>query len=245
MNGATHQLIANLAIAALNPKLRHILYPRWGGIEAGSTLSDEFRIMWEPEEANSQNRQLVHRCYIDSDDPKDHGCVTRAWDHSVGSIGFIKDYMEGDMPGAYNEDEFLENLGMYLGVACHHIGDLCTPVHVGHKIDLKRIGAKSLKAFHSTVERDIDRFAKRASIRLCLPRKVSLSKSYFWGIAKETYDEIFTELERIYESNDEKGKIEMTSMVISKSLKHTADVWHTILTKSGMTDRKWSYQPLI
>ena len=52
-------------------------------------------------------------------------------------------------------------------------------------------------------------------------------------------------LEDIYVGNDESSKIDMTSMVISESLKHMADVWHTILTRSGMTDRKWSYKPLL
>ena len=143
MTGETHKLIANLALACLDMKKRDILFPRWGGIESGAVLSDEFRIMWEIEDVNSKNKQLVHRCYVDSEDAKDHGCVTRALDHAEGSISFIEDYMAGEL-NSYTEDEFLENLGMFLGVISHHIGDLCTPLHVGHHIDFNALGFKSL-----------------------------------------------------------------------------------------------------
>ena len=88
MLGKTHILVANISLACLNQKERHILYPRWGAIEAGATLSDELKIMWEPEAAGFP-RQLVHRCYVDSTDIKNHGCVTRAWDHAEGSISFM------------------------------------------------------------------------------------------------------------------------------------------------------------
>ena len=63
MNGDSHCLVANFSMACLSPDERHILYPRWGGIEAGATLSDQFRIMWEPIEPGSKDRQLVHRCF--------------------------------------------------------------------------------------------------------------------------------------------------------------------------------------
>ena len=78
MDGKTHCLAANLALACLEQRARHILYPRWGGIEAGATLSDEFRIMWEIREAGSTERHLIHRCFVDSDDPRNHGCVLHA-----------------------------------------------------------------------------------------------------------------------------------------------------------------------
>ena len=58
MLGKTHQLVANLSLACLSQKERHIMYPRWGGIESGATLSDEFRIMWEIEEVGSDKKQL-------------------------------------------------------------------------------------------------------------------------------------------------------------------------------------------
>jgi hypothetical protein len=139
MLGNSHCFVAMISMACLSEQQRRILYPRWGGIEAGATLSDHFRIMWEPDSPNSKKKSLVHRCYIDSKDPKDHGCVVRALDHSAGSIDFIRSYFKGELVGAYNEIEFLENLGMFLGVASHHISDLCTPPHVGHKIDFKKL----------------------------------------------------------------------------------------------------------
>ena len=245
MNGKTHRLVANLALACLDMKERHILYPRWGGIESGSTLSDEFRIMWESEAVGSKNKQLVHRYYVDSKDPKNHGCVTRALDHAEGSVCFIKDYLSSEDPAAYTEVEFLENMGMFLGILSHHISDLCTPVHVGHKMDYSGAGAKSRADFHRSVERDVERYSNQASIILNKPRKISLVKSYFQNIASETYASQFVNLERIYSRNDVDGKIAMSSWVISNSVKHTVDVWHSILARSGMLKKSWSMQPLL
>ncbi|MCK5851123.1 MAG: hypothetical protein KAH23_09430 [Kiritimatiellae bacterium] len=245
MNGTTHQLVANLALACLETKERHLLFPRWGGIESGATLSDEFRIMWEPEESGSKNKQLVHRCFIDSDDPKDHGCVTRAWDHASGCVSFIRDYLKGELSDAYTEDEFLENLGMFLGITCHHIADLCTPVHVGHKMDYPRAGSKSRSHFHAKVERDIARFSRHASLQLHKPQKIPLSKELFMDIAKETYTHLFLNLGNDYATDNQEAKTGMTSQAISNAVKHTADVWHSILKESGMLDRDWSMQPLL
>ncbi len=245
MNGTSHQLIANHALACLDMKKRHILYPRWGGIESGATLSDEFRILWEFEDLGSIKRQLVHRYYIDSNDSKDHGCVTRVWNHTDGSLSFIKDYLNGDISKEYTEDEFLENLGMFLGIICHHISDLCTPVHVGYKMNYLRAGSKSRTHFHNNVERDIARFSNQASILLCKPRKISITRRYFHNIAEDTYKHLFLNLENIYATGSLDEKIEMTSRIISSSIRHTANVWHSILAEAGMLDRKWSMQPLL
>lgn len=166
MLGNSHCFVEMMSMACLNEKERRILYPRWGGIEAGATLSDYFRIMWEPDAPDSKKNSLVHRCYIDSDDPKDHGCVVRAFDYSSGSVDFIHAYSKGELEGAYNEIEFLENLGMFLGVASHHISDLCTPPHVGHKVEFKKIGFRSLKTLHSKIEKDIERYSNRVNIKL-------------------------------------------------------------------------------
>jgi|GEM_PF-2179446 len=245
MIGQTHVLVANLSLACLNQKERHTLYPRWGGIESGATLSDEFRIMWEPELASSKTKQLVHRCWIDSTESKNHGCVTRASDHAKGSISFIKDYLNGDLEGAYNEVEFLENLGMFLGIACHHIADLCTPVHVGHKIDLKKVGYPTLSRFHNKVERDIYRFQNKSYLKFSKPKLVDLSEKYFWNIANDAYENIFLKLENIYRTKDELAITEVSTQVLSNAVKHTTDVWHTILHKTKLADIKWTMQPLV
>jgi hypothetical protein len=47
MTGDCHCLVANLALACLPGEERRALYPRWGGIEGGATLSDHLRIMWD------------------------------------------------------------------------------------------------------------------------------------------------------------------------------------------------------
>lgn len=245
MNGTTHQLVSNLALACLQIEERHVLYPRWGGIESGSTLSDTFRIMWEPESIENRKKQLVHRYYVDSSNSKDHGGLTRAWDHASGIISFIEDYMEAPVESGYTEDEFLENLGMFLGIISHHIADLCTPVHVGHKIDYSKIKTKNKKSFHQQVERDIDRFSRKVPLFLFTPKKVRLSKEYFKCIAVETYNDLFVKLEGIYSAPETDKIKEMVSQVVSNSVRHTANVWHSILTSTEMLNQKWSMQPLL
>lgn len=245
MNGNTHVLVANLALALLPEKERHILYPRWGGIEAGATLSDHFRMMWEIESPEIPKRQLIHRCYVDSDDKKNHGCVTHAFSYSDGSLSFIEDFKKGELKGAYTEDSFLENLGMFLGVTSHHIADLCTPVHVGHKIDFQSLGFAKLNKLHAKVERDISRLEEKAPLKFTEPALIELSKEYFWGIASETYEMAFLKLGMIYSRNDDDMKVEMVSDAISGAVNHTANVWHTVLVKTGMLDRGWSMQPLL
>lgn len=245
MNGSSHRLVANLALACLDGKQRGILFPRWRGIEAGVNLSDEFRIMWEPIEAGSKAKQLVHRCYVDSDNSKDHGCVTRALDHAEGSIGFINDYLAGELDDAYTEDEFLENLGMFLGITSHHISDLCTPVHVGHKIDCKSLGYKSLARFHGRVERDLGRLSKEFTLKRRKPKVVKFTNEYFWGIAQETHDKVFLRLEDAYNSETKETLSELASVSLTSAVNHTADAWNTIISATKMHEREWSMQTLM
>ena len=245
MNGPSHTFVAMLAMACLDDNERGILYPRWGGIEAGATLSDEFRIMWEPRESGSKDRELVHRCFVDSDDPKDHGCVTRALDYSEGSISFIQSYLKGELDSSYNEEEFLENLGMFLGVASHHVTDLCTPVHVGHKMDYEKVGAKSRAASHKKVERDIGRLLKQCVVQMFPVELVDFSREYFWTIAQETWDTAFLRLETVYRDKDEGALLEIASSSITRAVRHTRDIWHTVLSCTKMTERKWSLQPVL
>ncbi|MBI9055115.1 MAG: hypothetical protein JEY96_14935 [Bacteroidales bacterium] len=245
MLGKSHILVANLSLACLSQKERHLLYPRWGGIESGATLSDEYKIMWELESLDSKLKQLVHRCWIDSKDSKNHGCITRAINHAEGSISFINDYLNGDLEGAYNEVEFLENLGMFIGITSHHIADLCTPVHVGHKIDFKALGYSSLSKFHGKVERDIFRCQNQSLIKLFKPKIVKLSSKYFWSIAKETHKNFFLDLPSLYNKKDTDLIIDMSSQILSNAVMHTSNVWHTILHNTKMLEKKWSMQPLI
>lgn len=237
--------LLNSCLTCLNEDERHILYPRWGGIEAGATLSDHFRIMWESIEPGKKQRQLVHRCYVDSNNLKDHGCITRALDHAKGSIAFVKDYMSGELDNEYTEDQFLENLGMYLGVASHHIADICTPVHVGHSIDFRSLGFHTLARLHSQVERDILRLQKMAKINLHKPKLIKFSHDYFWKIATSTYENHFTLLSDIYRNKDQEGLLDMVSEILTSAVRNTTDVWHTVLAKSKMTKREWSMQPLL
>lgn len=246
VDGYSHELVALIALASLDTNERNILSARWAGLESGATLSDHFRVMWEIAEAGDSRRHLVHRCFVDSDDPKDHGCVTQALNYATGSIGFIEQYMAGQLDDAYpSEESFLENLGMFLGVASHHVADLCTPVHVGHKMDYRRVSVASAARFHRRVERDMGRLVRSATIALQRPQRISLSSEYFWQIAQTTYERHFLRLEDLYAEKDRKGLQELTSEVITTAVHHTASIWHTVLAETGMCKQKWSRDPLV
>jgi hypothetical protein len=245
VNGVTHVRVIDLALASMDRKSRGILAPRLGGLEIGATLSDDDRIMWEVIEAGSSKRHLVHRCYIDSDNPRDHGCVTRACDHAEGSVGFIESYTSGELGEAYpTEESFLENLGLFMGIASHHIADLCTPVHVGHKLDYGGLGYKTLSRFHQKVERDLGRLARTSTIRLAKPVIVALDRDYFWTVAEETYSRHFSRLEAVYKSRDVGALQDLMSEVLNRAVQTTANVWFTVLKRGGMLTREWSQAPL-
>jgi hypothetical protein len=107
------------------------------------------------------------------------------------------------------------------------------------------LGYSSLSRFHNKVERDIFRFQNKSSIKFSKPKLVELSDKYFWTIANDTYNNIFLKLEAIYKTKAEPSMIDISSQVVSNAVKHTTDVWHTILHKTKMTKRKWTMQPLI
>ena len=44
---------------------------------------------------------------------------------------------------------------------------------------------------------------------------------------------------------NEPSMIDISSQVVSNAVKHKTDVWHTILHKTKMTERKWTMQALI
>ena len=243
MNGNSHCLVALLALSLLEPKERDVLLPHWACIEGGATLSDHFKIMWEPVVAGGASA-LVHRCYVDSNNPKDHGCITRALDHAEGSICFVEDYLSGEMDDVYTEVEFLANLAMYLGILSHHIADLCTPCHVGGKIDFRKAGFRSLKSLHRKLERDIEKLSSVMALSMSKPVSIDFSDEYFWSIAKNTYKERFMCLSDVYSTENEDELLKIVSQTFSEAVVHTRNTWHTVLSSTGMTSRKWSSEAI-
>lgn len=246
MNGHCHEMVALIALAAQDPRHRSVLTSRWSGIEAGSTMSDDFRVMWDIVEAGSKDKHLIHRCFVDSDSPKDHGGARHALDYATGCVGFIEEYMAGNLDDAYpTEENFLENLGMYLGIVSHHIADMCTPVHVGHRMNYPRAGSTSARKFHARFERQMGRLARKATVTLSRPRKVTLSQEYFWQIALSTYEDLFVGLEEIYANDNQNELQRVVSESISRSVSHTADVWHTVMVETDFSRHNWSHAPFV
>lgn len=243
MTSKTHSFIAKLALACLEPEEQEILFPRWAGIDSGATLSDDFRIMWDFDLSDSEKRKLVHRFYVDSDNLKDKGCVPRIVMHTEGVIDFIKVYEPEDE--GYSEIEFLENMGMFLGIISHHIADICTPLHVGKKLNHKAASFKSRKSFHDRIEKDIEKYSSQAQLHLTPCVEIPVTEAHFEGIAIQTYQKYFLTIEDIYRNNNNSLIYEMSSDLINTAVIQTRDTWHTVLQVTKMTENKWSYQPLL
>ena len=69
--------------------------------------------------------------------------------------------------------------------------------------------------------------------------------SYPTGIADATYTECFAKFEGIYADGAEPPLLELTSHVVSAAASHTVDIWHTVVTTTGMGQRGRSRQPLL
>ena len=102
-----------------------------------------------------------------------------------------------------------------------------------------------IRQHDSQVERDIDRSLFSSQIQFYKPKIVNLTKPYFKSIAQNTYNNHFLNIENIYFDKNKEEVQKMVSQILSNSIKYTTDVWHTVLSKSKMTDRKWSMQPLL
>ena len=154
--------------------------------------------------------------------------------------------MSGDMADAYpTEESFLENLGLFLGIASHHIADLCTPVHVGHKMDYRRLGYETYSKFHAKLERDLGRLARTSTITLAKPAVVNLDRDFFWSIAEDTYERHFCRIEDVYASGDAEALQALMSEVLGRAVQITGNVWFTVLKRGGMLTREWSQAPLV
>jgi len=67
-------------------------------------------------------------------------------------------------------------------------------------------------------------------------------------VKKAVNIDIITSLKSLnpfYKIKNEPAMIDVSSQVVSNAVKHTTDVWHTILHNTKMTERKWTMQALI
>jgi len=232
MHRFAHIHVARLATDAMPAKYTDIMDELCEGIDTGATLPDEIGIMWDTDEqADVIKRVLVHRCYMDSDNPRDRGCAIQVSRYATGIPGFFDLWASGELDGAYDEEEFLLNAGSYFGVVAHHIADLHAPVHVGRKVDLATAGFRRGSGFHSRVDADMDRAAKTVeSIGTHKPRPIELTSAYFEGVPQRTYDQFFLKLTDFYSTRpDPATRAAFLAPCVENAARVTIDTWVAIL----------------
>lgn len=236
MHRFAHTRIVELAAEVLPKSAQKAVGALWEGIETGATLPDELHFVWDTDEQQGVvNRVLMHRCYVDSDEPRDRGCPIQIVRYATGIPDFVHLYARGKLEGVYDEEEFLLNTGSYFGVVAHHIADLHTPVHVGRNLDLTATGYSKASGFHSRVEADLDRAARRlTTIRPYAPEPVQLTTAAFEDMAERTYSLFFSKLPRVYatKSNVE-ARLDWLETCITEAAKRTADVWTVLFAIIG------------
>ncbi len=236
VNRLAHLRVAALAADAMPAEHGTTMGRLWEGIDTGATLPDELHILWEPDEQEGVvNRVLMHRCYVDSENPRDRGCPLQIVRYATGTSNFVELYASGELEGVYDEEEFLLNAGAYLGMVAHHIADLCTPVHVGRHLDLSGTRFSSMKGFHSRVEADLDRAAK--TVDTVLPyrsRPAELTHVHFEDVARRTYGESFVKLPEAYsEQSDASARVVLLAACVVNAARITADTWLAVLRSLG------------
>ncbi|MEN6641398.1 MAG: hypothetical protein ABFE08_03020 [Armatimonadia bacterium] len=232
MHRVAHVRVAALTAEAMPPKYAAFIGQLLDGIDTGATLPDEIGIMWDTDEqVGVINRVLMHRCYMDSDKPRDRGCAIQIARYATGIPGFFELWANGELEGAYDEEEFLLNAGSYFGVVAHHIADLHTPVHVGRKVDLSKTTFRRSSDFHNRVDADMDRAAETVqTIRPYKPRPVELTSAHFEQVAQHTYDDFFLKLPALYAGQPiPSARAAFLAPCVVNAAKVTVDTWVAIL----------------
>jgi len=235
MLSKAHLKVCGLAASALPPEHQHVISVLWDGVQCGVTLPDEFRAFWDPDEQNGVIRRvLTHRCYVDSDDPRDCGCPIQIARYATGTLAFIADFAAGELEGAYDDDEFRLNCGAYLGVIAHHAGDLWTPVHLGRSLDPATVGFRRRSGLHSRVEADTDRAAEALQTPLSHePKLTPLDTAHWAALARRLHTQLYLPLPSIYgPAKSPAGVGDFAAGCVMGASQTTADVWYTVLGSS-------------
>ncbi len=237
MKAQSHQKVVALAVESAPSRLRPLLDHMRDGIDLGASLTDEFRMYWDMDNSGKKTRVRMHRCYMDSSDPKDRGCAVQITRYVDGIPGFFDQWESGELEGAYDEEEFLVNAGAFLGVLSHHIADLHTPVHVGSSLPLSSVGYRKRAGLHSRVEADLDYAAATIDgISPYTPRPQEFNIDMLETTAQRIFDDYYLRLSDIYGPLASPPiRAAFFAGCIVDAAKLTADSWMTVF---GRVDKK-------
>lgn len=231
MRAAAHLRVVSLAVEVMPRPFAALLGRLREGIECGATLPDEFRSYWDVDGGPGRNRVLMHRCYVDSEERRDHGCPVQVRRYVEGAPRFFEDWAEGKLNGCYDVESFALNAGAFLGVLSHHVCDLWTPVHVGCSIPPSALGYKTRAGLHSRVEADLDRAARRVDTILpYAPSKLDLTVGALETVAQAVFDRYYLRLSGIYPAAGSPDvRAQFLEPCIRGAAQSTADAWLTVL----------------
>ena len=232
MKRNAHIRVAELATNHLPDPWATPIAALWEGIETGATLPDEFVAYWDTDDqVGVISKVRMHRCYMDSDDPRDRGCVIQIVRYATAIPGFVEDFASGDLEGSYDDEEFALNLGMFFGIASHHIADMHTPVHVCSHVDPATVGARSSAGFHTRIETDLDRAAAAVeTIQPYRPQTVALEHPAIEALAQAAFDDFVPRLPLVYGPKATlDSRVEAMTECVRRAAQATADVWSAVL----------------
>lgn len=235
MRGASHLAIVKLAASVMPTEYSGFLSRLQEGIKEGASLTDEFRWYWEMDDGNVGRRIRMHRCYMDSDDHRDHGCPVQIVRYATGIPGLLEGWVDGTLADLYDDDElFFLNAGSYFGIVSHHIADLCTPVHVGHAVHPTVFGYRSRAGLHSRVEADLDRAAASIdSLQPFTPQPNLPTVQTLESVASKIYRDFYLRMASVYRPlQPAPVRAAFFSGCIVAAAKLTAEIWLGILTST-------------
>jgi hypothetical protein len=120
----------------------------------------------------------------------------------------------------------------YPCIECLYMAGLCTPVHLGHRVDVKPLGLRNLSRFHNRAERDMAKFSKTVPVYLPRAQKTPITEDGFWSIAKRTHYDGFRRLAELYDEYRENERRSMALRAMSEADRHTVPVQSGMLARS-------------
>jgi hypothetical protein len=209
----------------------------WEGIQAGAERPDDFLLDAEPGDQQDA-AQRMHRCYVDSSDPKDRACPIEIARYATSTVSLLESLARGELDETCGETELRLKCGSLLGVISHLVADLWTPVHLGRSLQPADLPYRHRKDFHSVVEADLDKAAADMGGPLeHRPRRVPLDSAHFGRLGSQLYRRLYLRLPVVYGKNRwAEDTLRFAEACITGAACTTVDIWHTIAASSPVDE---------
>lgn len=231
MFGSTHEHLVSNAIELTSSPMKEFLKLEEDTAIACCTFFDYFHsfygIPMDNEIDPNQKKIPFHRYYYDEDSDKKGGLVGYLFQYIDGTINYIQD---GDI------NDGIDWAG-HLGMISHFIGDICTPVHVGSKLNKELIGIS--KNIHSKIERDMEKYSKSLSIQeLPNPKTIDVSYDNIFSFGRNIYSKYYLNLKSIYSNNVVEA---MCYEIYQLAVYTNTRIWNTMLLSTGVSESLENY----